>query len=111
MSTPLASRIGPQRGPQPSQGSLMSNLPGIMKQARQVIAVINAAQNPQKALMDYCDKSGVFEGYTGSRDPESMARWLAEKNGVPLDDVITMLHGPGAQGLGNKLTKFMKGGF
>lgn len=111
MSNPLASRIGPQRGQQPSQGSLMSNLPGIMKQARQVIAVINAAQNPQKALMDYCDKSGVFEGYTGSRDPESMARWLAEKNGVPLDDVITMLHGPGAQGLGNKLTKFMKGGF
>ena len=99
MSNPLVSRIGSQRAPQAAQGSLMSQLPGIMKQA------------PQKALMDYCDKSGVFEGYTGSRDPESMARWLAEKNGVPLDDVITMLHGPGAQGLGNKLTKFLKGGF
>lgn len=111
MSNPLMNRLGPQRAAGAASDSMMGQLPGIMKQARQVMSVINAAQDPQGALLDYCKKSGVFEGYTGKKDPESMARWLASKNGIPLDEVLKMLQSPGAQGLGNTLTKFLKGGF
>ena len=88
----------------------MARLPGAIKQASKMMAVIKAAQNPQVALMDYCKKSGAFNGYDGSQDPESMTRWLCEKNGIPVNDILNMVQGPGAQGLGNTLTKFLKGG-
>lgn len=111
MSNPLASRFGVQQASQGAQGSgLMSRLPGAIKQASEMMAVIKAAQNPQAALMDYCKKSGAFNGYTGSQDPESMTRWLCERNGIPVDDILNMVQGPGAQGLGNTLTRFLKGG-
>ncbi len=111
MSNPLASRFGTQQASQGSQESgLMSRLPGAIRQASKMMAVIKAAQNPQAALMDYCKKSGAFNGYTGSQDPESMTRWLCERNGIPVDDILNMVQGPGAQGPGNTLTRFLKGG-
>ena len=111
MSNPLASRFGAQQASQSAQGSgLMSRLPGAVKQASKMMAVIKAAQNPQAALMDYCKKSGAFNGYTGSQDPESMTRWLAQKNGIPLDEILQMAQSSGAQGLGNKLSKLLRGG-
>ena len=111
MSNPLASRFGAQQASQSAQGSgLMSRLPGAIKQASKMMAVIKAAQNPQAALMDYCDKSGLLTGYTGSRNPESMTRWLAQKNGIPLDEILQMAQSSGAQGLGNKLSKLLRGG-
>ena len=111
MSNPLMNRFGAQQTRQMGQsGGLMPRLPGAIKQASKMMAVINAAQNPQAALMDYCKKSGAFNGYDGSQDPESMTRWLCEKNGIPVNDILNMVQGPGAQGLGNTLTKFLKGG-
>lgn len=111
MSNPLAGRFGAQQAPQATQGSgLMARLPCAIKQASKMMAVIKAAQNPQAALMDYCKKSGAFNGYTGPQDPESMTRWLCERNGIPVDDILNMVQSPGAQGLGNKLTKLLKGG-
>lgn len=80
MSNPLMNRFGAQQTRQMGQsGGLMARLPGAIKQASKMMAVINAAQNPQAALMDYCKKSGAFNGYAGSQDPESMTRWLCEK--------------------------------
>lgn len=111
MSNPLANRFVAQNVPQTAQGnSLLARLPGAIKQASKMMTVIKAAQNPQAALMDYCKKSGAFDGYNGSQDPESMTRWLCEKNGIPVDDILNMVQSPGAQGLGNTLTRFLKGG-
>ncbi len=111
MSNPLASRLGAQQAQQTAQGNgLMARLPCAIRQASKMMSVIKAAQNPQAALMDYCKKSGAFNGYTGSQDPESMTRWLCEKNGIPVDDILNMVQGSGAQGLGNTLTRFLKGG-
>lgn len=111
MSNPLASRLGAQQAQQTAQGNgLMARLPGAIRQASKMMSVIKAAQNPQAALMDYCKKSGAFNGYAGSQDPESMTRWLCEKNGIPVDDILNMVQGSGAQGLGNTLTRFLKGG-
>ena len=39
-----------------------------------------------------------------------MTRWLCEKNGIPVDDILNMVQSSGAQGLGNTLTRFLKGG-
>lgn len=111
MSNPLANRFVAQNAPQTAQGnSLLARLPGAIKQASKMMTVIKAAQNPQAALMDYCKKSGAFDGYNGSQDPESMTRWLCEKNGIPVDDILNIVQSPGAQGLGNTLTRFLKGG-
>ncbi len=109
MSNPLMNRMARQDSPQAVSGSILSALPSAIAQARKTLAFINAAQNPQKALMDYCDKSGLLTGYTGSRNPESMTRWLAQKNGIPLDEILQMAQSSGAQGLGNKLSKLLKG--
>ena len=77
MSNPLAGRFGAQQAPQATQGSgLMARLPGAIKQASKMMAVIKAAQNPQAALMDYCKKSGAFNGYTGPQDPEIVFLYL-----------------------------------
>lgn len=109
MSNPLMNRFGPQNASRQSPG-LMQRLPNAVRQASQMMAVLKAAQDPQGAFMDYCKKSGAFEGYTGPQDAESMTRWLCDKNGIPVDSILSMIQSPGAQGLGNTLSKFLKGG-